>query len=106
MTTEVMRCHAPEHRLDEPRQVIPQHGCVPAEPASVSPGEGILPVLRNPANGQKYNFNDIAPNGITFAQFVSNTPLSGVAGYPLAFALAGTTMAVGELKKGNGGTRQ
>ena len=57
-------------------------------------------------NGQTYNFNNIAPNGITFAQFFSNTPLSGVAGYPLAFAGAGTTMAVGELKKGNGGTRE
>ena len=50
-------------------------------------------------NGQNYNFTDIASNGITFAQFVSNTPLSGVAGYPIAFAAAGTTMAVGEGKK-------
>src|SRR5215831_9497213 len=47
-------------------------------------------------NGQKYNLKDIAPNGITFAQFFSNTPLSGVAGYPIAFAAAGTTIAVGE----------
>jgi len=30
MTTVVMSCRAAEHRLDEPRQVIPQHGCVPA----------------------------------------------------------------------------
>jgi len=29
-----MSSRAAEHRLDEPRQVIPQHGCVPAEPAS------------------------------------------------------------------------
>jgi len=50
-------------------------------------------------NGQNYSFKNIAPNGITFAQFVSSTPLSGVAGYPLAFAAAGTTMAVGEGKK-------
>ena len=50
-------------------------------------------------NGQKYNFKDIAPNGITFAQFLSSTPLSGVAGYPIAFAAAGTTMAVGEPRK-------
>ena len=27
------------HRLDELRRAIPQHGCVPAEPASVSPGK-------------------------------------------------------------------
>ena len=48
-------------------------------------------------NGQKFNFNNIAPNRITFAQFFSNTPLtSGVAAYPIAFAAAGTTMAVGD----------
>src|SRR5438876_10003647 len=35
-----MRSRAAEHRLDELDQVIPQHGCFPAEPASVSPGEG------------------------------------------------------------------
>jgi hypothetical protein len=31
---------AVKHRLDEPGQIIPQHGCVPAWPASVSPGSG------------------------------------------------------------------
>src|SRR5262245_7849699 len=31
---------AAQHRLDEPGQIIPQHGCVPAWPASVSPGSG------------------------------------------------------------------
>ena len=31
---------AVKHRLDEPGQIIPQHGCVPALPASVSPGSG------------------------------------------------------------------
>src|SRR5437588_5050711 len=30
------------HRLDELHQVIPQHGCISAEPASVSPGEVIV----------------------------------------------------------------
>src|SRR5882672_12854181 len=30
MTTEEMSSRAVHHRLDEPRQVIPQHGCVPA----------------------------------------------------------------------------
>ena len=36
------------HRLDEPHQV-PQHGCVPAEPASVSPGKGIVTPFRQAA---------------------------------------------------------
>src|SRR5215470_17164224 len=31
---------AVKHRLDESGQIIPQHGCVPALPASVSPGSG------------------------------------------------------------------
>src|SRR5215472_125737 len=31
---------AVKHRLDEPGQIIRQHGCVPALPASVSPGSG------------------------------------------------------------------
>jgi len=31
---------AVKHRLDEPGQIIPQHGCVPALPASVSSGSG------------------------------------------------------------------
>src|SRR5438445_9903489 len=39
---ERMGSRAAEHRLDEPHQVIPQHGCLPAEPASVSPGEVIV----------------------------------------------------------------
>lgn len=32
---------AARHRLDEP-QTIPQHGCIPAEPTSVSPGRFIV----------------------------------------------------------------
>jgi len=31
---------AVKYRLAEPGQIIPQHGCVPALPASVSPGSG------------------------------------------------------------------
>ena len=46
-------------------------------------------------NGQTYNFNHIAPYGITFAQFLSTTPLTGVTDYPVAFAGTGTTIAVG-----------
>src|SRR5271170_1065198 len=33
---------APVHRLDEPTGIIPRHGCVPAVPASVSPGQIIV----------------------------------------------------------------
>jgi transposase len=37
------RCsRAVDHRLDEPRQIIPQHDCVLAAPASVSPGAVIV----------------------------------------------------------------
>ncbi|HEY4050969.1 MAG TPA: hypothetical protein VGM27_29245 [Acidobacteriaceae bacterium] len=46
-------------------------------------------------DGQTYDFNRIAPNGITFAQFFSATPGTGITDYPVAFAAAGTTMAVG-----------
>jgi len=45
--------------------------------------------------GRSYNFNGIAPNGITFAQFVNTTPIAGVAEYPIAFAAVGTTAAIG-----------
>jgi hypothetical protein len=46
-------------------------------------------------NGPTYNFNRIAPNGITFAQFFSTAPQAGTADYPVAFAGAGTVTAVG-----------
>src|SRR5437660_10028413 len=39
---ERISSRAAEHRLDESHQVIPQHGCIPAVPASVSPGEVIV----------------------------------------------------------------
>jgi hypothetical protein len=42
--------------------------------------------------GQTYNFNRIAPNGITFAQFFSTTPQIGA---DYVFAGAGTVFAVG-----------
>jgi len=45
-------------RLDEPNQAIPRHGCIPAEPAAVSPGKFIVPriviggvILDQPAGG-------------------------------------------------------
>jgi len=34
------RLDEPGQIIDEPGQIIPQHGCVPALPASVSPGRG------------------------------------------------------------------
>jgi hypothetical protein len=46
-------------------------------------------------DNQTFNFNRIAPNGITFAQFFSTTPLTGITDYPVAFAGVGTTMAIG-----------
>jgi len=45
-------------RLDEPNQAIPRHGCIPAEPAAISPGKIIVPriviggvILDQPAGG-------------------------------------------------------
>ena len=46
-------------------------------------------------DGQTFNFDRIAPHGVTFAQFFSSTPLSGITDYPVAFAAAGSTTAVG-----------
>jgi len=46
-------------------------------------------------DGGTYNFNGIAPHGITFAQFADMTPLTGIADYPLAFAVVGSTTAIG-----------
>jgi hypothetical protein len=46
---------------------------------------------------QTIDFKHLTPNGITFAQFVNGTPFSsGIMNYPVAFAAAGTTTAVGE----------
>jgi hypothetical protein len=46
-------------------------------------------------DGQTFDFNRIAPHGITFAQFFSTMPLAGITDYPVALAGAGTTMAIG-----------
>jgi hypothetical protein len=46
--------------------------------------------------GQAFNFKGIVAHGITFAQFFSTTALTtGLTDYPVAFAAAGTTIAVG-----------
>jgi hypothetical protein len=48
-------------------------------------------------DGQTFNFKRMVPNGITFASFFSTTPLTtGLTDYPVAFAAAGTTIAVGD----------
>jgi hypothetical protein len=47
-------------------------------------------------DGRNYNFDRMAPHGITFAQFFSTAPQSGVTDYPAAFAGTGTVIAVGE----------
>ena len=46
-------------------------------------------------DGGTYNFDRITPHGITFAQFADMTPLTGAGDYPIAFAVVGTTTAIG-----------
>jgi len=47
-------------------------------------------------DGQALNFKHMVPHGITFASFFSTTALTtGLTDYPVAFAAAGTTTAVG-----------
>jgi hypothetical protein len=46
-------------------------------------------------DGVTFDFNKIAPHGITFVQFFSTTPQTGTTEYPDAFAGAGATIAVG-----------
>jgi hypothetical protein len=46
--------------------------------------------------GQTYNFNRIAPNGVTFTQFLSTAlKQDGPTDYPVTFSGAGTAFAVG-----------
>lgn len=45
--------------------------------------------------GQTYNFNRIAPNGITFAQFFSTAPQAGVGDFSMTFSGAGSVFAIG-----------
>ena len=47
-------------------------------------------------HGQLIDFKRMTPNGITFAQFFSSTPIvTEIQKYPVSFAAAGTTTAVG-----------
>ena len=45
--------------------------------------------------GRTYNFNKLVPNGITHLFTASNTVLTGTGTFPLAFALAGSNLAIG-----------
>jgi len=45
--------------------------------------------------GNKYNFNQLTPGGVTLYNYVSNTPLPAVAGFPLVLPYAGNCVAVG-----------
>jgi hypothetical protein len=45
--------------------------------------------------GRTYNFNRIAPNGITFSQFLSAAPQAGTGDYSVTFSGAGAVLAVG-----------
>jgi len=63
--------------------------------ATHSLSESLLSSQRFTFNGRTYNFNRIAPHGITFAQFLNAAPITGITDYPIAFAGAGATMAVG-----------
>ena len=40
------------------------------------------------------NFSNITPGGVTLTEFISNTPLPGVSGFPLGEAFAGNGVAV------------
>jgi hypothetical protein len=47
-------------------------------------------------NGRSLNFNHMVPHGVTFASYLSTNALNtGLTNYPIAFAAAGTTIAVG-----------
>jgi hypothetical protein len=48
-------------------------------------------------DGQRFNFNRISPDGITFAQFFSSTPIPGAefGDYTVVYAGAGAVMAIG-----------
>ena len=57
------RPRAVKHRLDEPGQIIPQHGCVPALPASVLPGSGNFSRKSKVVRAAQYQASAIAHRG-------------------------------------------
>jgi hypothetical protein len=44
--------------------------------------------------GRTYSFNKIAPGGLTLFNFVSNTSLPGIIGFPVVLRYAGSCIAV------------
>jgi hypothetical protein len=58
--------------------------------------ESLVSSQRFTFDGQSYNFKYMVPNGVTFAQTFSTTPLTGTTDYPVAFGGVGVTMAVGK----------
>ena len=59
--------------------------------------ESLLSCQNFTFEGQTFNFSRISPDGITFAQFFSSTPLAGagITGYSVVFPGAGAVTAVG-----------
>ena len=53
--------------------------------------------------GQKYDFSDIVPGGITHNEFISNTGVAGIAGFPIWTSLCRTLSCSG--KQGPGLSR-
>ena len=64
--------------------------------ATHSLSESLSSSRRFTFDGKTYNFKRMTPHGITFSQFLNTTPITGIADYPVAFAGAGATMAVGD----------
>lgn len=44
--------------------------------------------------GHEYNFRDLSPGGITLYEFISNTPIPGVTGFPVALVFGGHAVAL------------
>jgi hypothetical protein len=44
--------------------------------------------------GRKYDFSDLVPGGITHNEFISNTGVPGIAGFPIGLAYAGHCLGV------------
>lgn len=46
--------------------------------------------------GRDYNLTNLAPGGVTLNEFISNNPLPGVSGFPVALAFGGNSLALQE----------
>ena len=75
-----------------PESLFPQFTTVGVHPVSETLQSSRTFVF----NGQSLNFKHMVPHGITFASYLSTNALNtGLTNYPVAFAAAGTTIAVG-----------